>query len=188
MENLHSAVAIANDFIARGQTQRHIDLTPVKLHDLVYLAHGWYLVQTGKPLLDGPPVVAWREGVIVPELKERGCWGTRRVTELISVYDPSKTASGMMRTRIPEVPKGDPAARTLSLVWSVYGTLTPYELGEITRQPGGPWHRVWNHPTRTLEEPYDIPQQLLQKWFMAEVKTQLARREAAAAANKTSVN
>ena len=176
---MHSAIAIANDFIARGLKQRNVDLNPTKLHELVYLAHGWYLAQTGRPLIEGE-VCAWRDGIIVPELKERGCWGTRRINDLISVFDPSKTASGMMRTRIPEVPKGDPSARTLALIWAMYGALTPYDLSNFTRQPSGPWARVWNHPTRTLDEPYDIPKLLLQKWFTLEVKAHMAKAQAAA--------
>lgn len=171
---MHSAVAVANNFIARAQQQRHYELNPVKLHELVYIAHGWYLAQTGHPLLERP-VAATRDGVLVPELRERGCWGTRRITEQISVFDPSKTASGMMRTRVPEIAKGDPALRTLALVWAIYGALTPYDLANITRQQGGPWSRVWNHPTRTLDEPYDIPDPLLQKWFAMEVKTHMQK-------------
>lgn len=174
MNSMHSAIAVANNFIARGQLQRHYDLSPVKLHELVYLAHGWHLAQTGRPLIEGA-VSASRDGVLIPELKERGCWGTRRISDLISVFDPSKTASGMMRTRIPEIPKTDPAVRTVALIWSLYGALTPYDLANITRQTGGPWFKVWNHPQRTLDEPYDIPPQLLQKWFLNMVREHMQK-------------
>ena len=60
---MHSAVAIANAFIARSIADRTRSLSPTKLHELVYLAHGWNLALTAQPLITGS-VVAYRDGVM----------------------------------------------------------------------------------------------------------------------------
>ena len=166
---MHSAIAVANAFIARSIADRTRSLSPTKLHELVYLAHGWHLALTAQPLITGA-VVAYRDGVMVPELRAQGCWGTHRAEELLSVFNPSTTSSGMIRSYVPQVPKDDPAQNTLAWVWNTYRNLTPYELTNLTRQAGSPWDKIWHHPQRVRDEPYDIPSPLMRKWFGAEVK------------------
>lgn len=175
---MHSAVAVANTFIARGLEQRAPDLSPTMVHELVYLAHGWHLGQTGQPLISSA-IAAFRDGVMIPELREKGFWGTRRVEEMLSVLDPTESSVTIMQSQVPEVTKDDPAMTIIEWIWNTYGALTPFQLNNLAREPGSPWDKVWNHPQRTREEPYDIPQPLIEKWFSAEVKIQRQRRRGA---------
>ena len=167
-----SAVAVANYFISRALTENTVDVNASKLHELSYLAQGWHIGQTGKPLLRSA-VSAARDGVLVPELKEQGCWGTRRIETLISVYEPDP--AGAMQAHTPQLGPADPALPTLAWIWDTFGALSPFELNRLTRETGAPWDKVWHHASRTREEAYDIPFEVLKKWFFAEVHLHRAR-------------
>lgn len=170
---MHSALAIANTFIARAAADGVSDLSPVKLHALLYLAHGWHLAKTGHPLLQS--LCAWREGVMVPELREQGCWGTRRIENALSLMQDHE---GGLRSVIPQLDLQDPAQTVLDWVWSTYGGLSAYEVSKVTRDTGGPWDQVWNEQARTSEEPVELPQALMARWFLAEYKLRTRRRRA----------
>ena len=53
----YDAKSIANFFIDRAKESGET-LTQMKLHKLIYYAHGWHLALTGEPLID-EPVQAW---------------------------------------------------------------------------------------------------------------------------------
>lgn len=168
---MHSALAIANTFIARAAADGVTDLSPVKLHALLYLAHGWYLAKTGHPLLER--LQAGREGVMSPELREQGCWGTRRIEELLS---RTEDREGALHAETPQLDLKDPAQPVLDWVWATYGGLSAYEVSKVTRDAGGPWDQVWNEQTRASEDPVEMPQALLARWFLAEYKLRTHRR------------
>lgn len=169
---MYNTVAVANSFIARALSEQAPDLSPPKLHELVYLAHGWYIGKSGEPLIAGQ-VAAFRDGVLVPELREQGCWGTRRIDAPISLFTPD--AEGNMKSTAPRLNETAPLRSLLDWVWQTFGALTSFELSSLVREADGPWDKVWHHPSRTSEEPYDIPFELLKKWFTAEVLLNQAR-------------
>src|SRR5258707_4144908 len=100
---MHSSLAIANFFIQSALTQGLAarDFPPAKVHGLVYLAHGWLLGSAGAGLIK-VPVMADRDGIFIPELKEAGCTGTKNVTTLVSevMMDPKR---GMMVEQTPQM-------------------------------------------------------------------------------------
>jgi uncharacterized phage-associated protein len=63
---MYDAIAIANYFIEKSLATGK-RLTPMQLVKLVYIAHGWYLARTGKPLL-ADAVQAWQFGPVIPTL------------------------------------------------------------------------------------------------------------------------
>lgn len=62
---MYSPVQIANKFITLGN-QHHNPLTHMQLQKLTYIAHGYYLALTGKPLLN-ECVSAWKYGPVILE-------------------------------------------------------------------------------------------------------------------------
>ena len=59
-------VSVANYFIGKG-IESGIEVTPMKLIKLVYVAHGWYLGNYQKPLI-GEASEAWKYGPTIPSL------------------------------------------------------------------------------------------------------------------------
>ena len=47
---VYSSITVANYFIIKGLRER-IPLTPMRLLKLVYITHGWFLGNHGKPLI-----------------------------------------------------------------------------------------------------------------------------------------
>ena len=61
-----SPLVVANYFVVRAaENDKMLDI--IQLVKLVYLAHGWCLGITGKPLLSSQ-VEAWRYGPVIPEV------------------------------------------------------------------------------------------------------------------------
>ena len=147
----YEAKAIANFFLRRQR------LTQVKLHRIVYFAHGWHLGLDRGPLLD-EAVQAWRYGPVVPSLYDEFKWFGPGEIEGLAV----RRAPG--RTYAPEVdPEDSPVLDVLARVWEVYGPLSGARLSAIAQEPGSPWSEVAGEsggPGRI-----DIPDELLAAHF-----------------------
>jgi uncharacterized phage-associated protein len=160
-------IAVANDFIRRAREQAVQEFSPTKVHNLVYLAHGWRIGSASEMLFE-TPAMAHRDGVFLVELRDQGCWGTKRVDNPIEVFGPD--ANGMLSQFTPQLVKGDPALVTLDYVWDQYGKLGAFDTTNVTREPGGAWDQVWNSKDRVSEEAREIPLEVLRKWYVAQFK------------------
>ena len=162
---MHNALAIANYFVqsARDAGIASKDFTALKVHGLVYLAHGWMLGTAGAPIVDRP-VYACRDGVLLPELRDAGCWGTKNVTDLVSVVKMDD-ARGIMVEQTPMLNPRDATVSALAWVWKTYGAQTSFSVAELVKELGGPWDQVWNDEKRADEEPKPIPDAIVRKWF-----------------------
>jgi uncharacterized phage-associated protein len=162
---MHSAVAIANYYIANAIQQGIAtrDFPPSKVHGLVYLAHGWLLGAAGAGIVRGH-VMADKDGVFFPELKEAGCWGTRNVTQLVSVVELD-AKRGLMTEHTPQLTPQNPTVAALAWIWRTYGGLSSLKVGEHIREPGGPWEKTWHAPERKGEESRPIAPATMKAWF-----------------------
>lgn len=159
------AVAIANFFVQRA-LREHVDMTPIKLVKMTYIAHGWYLALTeGKPLFN-EPVLAWRYGPIVQSVYNAfKKYGREQVTSLefdfsnrIIIVDDRKTREILER------------------VWQVYKDFTGPQLSALTNKTGTPWDKV-----RYLDDGKSlviaiIPNALIFSFYRARVKSPNASR------------
>jgi len=134
------ATQIANEFLRRGKRDG-IDVDPLKLQKLVYLAHGWHLAFLGTPLIR-EAIEAWRYGPVVPSLyREFKEFGVSPITKEAHVP--------------PTAPQLDPVSIALiDQAWKRYGTKNGLDLSMITHEPGSAWDIVrrnspndWNSPT-----------------------------------------
>src|SRR4051794_28085835 len=62
-----SSFAVARYFIEQSQRDGILDLTPMKVLKLVYIAHGWVLSSADAPLIS-ESVQAWKFGPVIPSL------------------------------------------------------------------------------------------------------------------------
>jgi uncharacterized phage-associated protein len=132
------ASTVADWFLCRAR-QAGAVLTPMKLLKLVYIAHGWYLAETDRPLF-GEPVEAWRYGPVVRSLYER-----------FSVH-----GSGPVTQRIHCPDVDDDVHRTMEIVWNEYGPISARDLSRMTHQQGTPWQRVFSDGANNVIAPTTI--------------------------------
>lgn len=165
-----SSVAVANDLLRRAQDCGQRDISANKLHDLVYIAHGWHLGLTGYPLVEDRPM-ANVDGVFFPDLREAGCWGARRVDEPIAEVELDEVR-GVMIERAPTLPERAPVRAVISRVWALWGGISGYDLRNFTREVGAPWDLIWNDEERPDDEPQSLPSGTIRLWFRDYVETE----------------
>ena len=124
---MFSPADVANYFIRKSKEQGS-PLTQMKLHKLIYFAHGWNLSINKSPLID-EAIEAWDYGPVVPsiyhEFKEFGSRPISRYAfedfiDLSPISDP-------------------PTVALLDRVWNLYGKWTAVQLSERTHEANGPW-------------------------------------------------
>ena len=134
--HMYSAKAIANYFLDKGD-EDGILMSPMKVIKLVYLAHGWYLAFTEKPLIEDY-VEAWTYGPVIPSLyHEFKMWGS------FPINGRAKERRGLKKVEatIEDKPENRsfPTIPFLDRIWTVYKKYTALELSALTHVEGTPW-------------------------------------------------
>jgi len=153
---MFESVVIANYFIEKSLNSGNVILTPMKLLKLVYIAHGWYLGLTGKPLIN-ETVMAWKFGPVVG-----------------SVYQQFKRYGG---TKIIEPAPVPPSyhlpvhvTRFLDKIWEIYSGFTAVQLSTMTHKPGTPWDKVWNQQGGKDQLAAEISNKIIQEHYSQKVQ------------------
>lgn len=132
------ARAVANEFLDMGDLAG-IALTNMALQKLVYLAHGWHVVERGSPLATNH-FEAWEMGPVVRCLYDGlKVYGDRPVTDRLKWFNALEN-----RIEVARAPLDDQERAFLGLVFRKFGHLDAFELSDLTHVRGGPWDRVWN--------------------------------------------
>lgn len=132
---MENSLAVANYFIKKSFAEG-VELTPMKLVKLVYIAHGWYLGLKGEPLIN-EPVSAWKYGPVIESLYHIfKRYGNQPIRAL------EAAPSNMNQGNIPLV--NEDMIPFLDRIWEVYGQLSALQLSTLTHQPDTPWDKVWN--------------------------------------------
>jgi uncharacterized phage-associated protein len=150
----YTPVAVANFFIQKS-LDTGVEVTPMKLLKLVYIAHGWSLALLDEPLID-EAVEAWTYGPVIPslyqELKE---YGRSRVTKLVADFDWGTAKNSASPPTIPDT--DTQVQKLLDYVWQGYGNNSGLHLSAITHEPGTPWSQTPRNgiiPQDTIKEHY----------------------------------
>lgn len=147
----YSSTTIANWFIDQARSVKKYELTPLKLQKLVYIAHGWNLALTDKPLIN-EDVQAWQYGPVVPNIYHRlKHYGKEQITDNILEIDDS----GL---EIPRVPLDDEFTnQLLHKIWDVYGSYDGVRLSQLTHAADTPWSYQWEKMQKTGLQQSAIP-------------------------------
>ena len=159
----HDSRAIANLYVRRAREDGEI-LTILPLVKLVYLAHGWTLGYTGKPLI-ADAVEAWKFGPVVKKVR-RAFRGQGMI-----IHDYARDLFGNVIK-----PKRDLTEDEDEIVWAIYDKyfgLFPSQLSELTRGKGTPWNRFEGKFYRT------IPQDDIREYYQGRVRALRAEKNAA---------
>ena len=131
-----SSKAVANYFLEKSDPPSECNLTQMKLHKLVYFAHGISLAVCERPLIRDV-IQAWEYGPVIPalyqEFKEFGANVITRPAKEFSfiTFDYDDTP------RIEQ--PGNCTKVVLDWVWDHYGVLSAGQLSTLTHENGGPW-------------------------------------------------
>lgn len=140
----YDARQVANWFVTRAQREGRT-LSIMSLLKLTYIAHGWHLEMQNAPLFSNR-IEAWQYGPVIPD-----------------VYSAFR-GQGINVSGTVNVPQCAFDAADVSLleqVWTIYGSLSPFKLSDLTHVPGGPWDIA----TKTGGNYARIPDELIQQHY-----------------------
>ena len=157
-----TAAAVANYFIKKA-LEEGVELTPMQLIKLVYLAHGWHLGLSGEPLI-AERVEAWKYGPVIKSLYHQfKHYGGRGLDE--DALIPNTTLLEPLRLE-----------GFLDAVWWRYGRLSGLQLSTLTHQTDSPWDKVWNQQGGKKLFAVKIPDELIRDYYKAKADAIRAER------------
>lgn len=122
---MHDARQIANWFIHRaGNDTPQYPVT--NLIKLAYIAHGWHLEQTLKPLFRNR-IEAWKWGPVIPDIYNAFRQDRQGRTIWYPATHPAPNTS---------------SETLLEYVHKTYGSLSGIRLSNILLQPDGAWDKI----------------------------------------------
>ncbi len=131
-----NALTIADEILKIAK-RKGMDLTPMQLVKLTYIAHGWALAILDRDLF-ADRIEAWKYGPVIPSVYHATKhWGRSSIPHVfIKENDPS--------------PLGEDVNIFLEDVVSKYGRLSGYALSNLTHREGTPWHQVYQDGVMNL--------------------------------------
>lgn len=113
--------------------ERGFQLTNLKLHKLLYLAHGAMLAKLGQPLIQGEQFAAWKYGPVVESLYHD-----------LKVHGANPISFDSPFIRFWPVLQGqDQAIEIMHSILGQFGQKSAGYLIEATHDPDGPWFEVF---------------------------------------------
>lgn len=140
----YDARQIANWFVSRARSASRT-LSIMQLLKLVYIAHGWHLEITKRPLFNNG-IQAWRFGPVIPD-----------------VYNAFRNQGINVDCEVASttLPIHANDEKLLGQIWDIYGSLSAFQLSELTHEDGGPWDVA----SKLRGNYAPIPDELIQKHY-----------------------
>ena len=136
----HSAQLISDYFL----THSNNPLTAMHMIKMTYIAHGFALAITKKPLI-GSRIEAWKHGPVIPVLYRtyQGC-GAQQVKSLnYSNIDFTSDKTLQSEKKYIESLMDYTTCNILDQVSEHFGCLPELVLSSLTHQNGTPWHQCY---------------------------------------------
>lgn len=162
---MYNSRQLANYFIKKSHATG-VELTPMKLIKLCYIAHGWHLGLFGNELLD-EAIYAWKYGPVIRTLyRDFRQYGNSQISEL---YRENGTYP------FPDKEVED----FLDTIWASYGKYDGVHLSALTHQENTPWDIVWNKEKGRDRKDAIIGNDLIAKHYKEKIAVVNAKRNAA---------
>lgn len=127
---MYNCFDIAKHFVKLAQEEGQ-GIDPMKLLKLTYIAHGWYLGITGKPLFPNQ-VQAWKYGSVIPDLYQSvRMFGKNNVDPFLLGISAKNELS-------------EDDKEFIKKIWNNYKNLSGLQLSALTHEQGSPWSQVWD--------------------------------------------
>lgn len=147
---MNNCFDIAKKFIELSNKDS-IPMSPMKLLKLTYIAHGYYLAFTDKPLFENK-IEAWKYGPVIPDLYhiiKRVDFSNNdfKFIEMYSQNNLSKEDSKFIET-----------------VWGAYNRFDGSQLSSKTHEKDTPWYKTYNGQSFT-----QINNELIKEYYKNKV-------------------
>lgn len=154
----YTAASVANAFLSRAFRDKK-RVSPMKIQKLLYIAHGYALVECKEPMLD-EVFEAWKFGPVLSSLyHECKNYGAGQITQYLKDIDPETG-----ETSPAPLPDDDNLTDIIDFVWRTYGGDSAISLSDWTHVKGGPWDQVTQGGTRIFRH-QDVPNKLIKEYF-----------------------
>ena len=149
-KKMYNCFDIAKKFIELSKKDSS-EMTPMKLLKLTYIAHGYYLAFTDKPLFSNN-VEAWKYGPVIPDLYHivKRTDFSENDFNFIEMFSDSKLS------------KGDD--KFIESVWNAYKKFDGGQLSSKTHEEGTPWAKTYNGQFSTK-----IDNELIKEYYKTKV-------------------
>ena len=149
----YSARTVANYLIEQAKI-KNVELTPMQLLKLIYIAHGWNLAINERPLIK-EDVEAWKYGPVISNIYHAvKHWGNGPVKEPLSIIDSNESELFQEEKDV------------IDRVLSVYGNMSGIQLSNLTHSRGTPWHEVYFDKGGQTIPHTKIPNELIKSHFI----------------------
>lgn len=154
----YTAASIANAFLSRAYRDKK-RVSPMKIQKLLYITHGYSLVECNEPALD-EVFEAWKFGPVLSSLyQECKRYGRGHISNYLKDIDPETGA-----VSAAPLPDDSHINDIIDYVWKEYGGDTAISLSDWTHVKGGPWDKVTEGGTKILRH-QDVPNNLIKEYF-----------------------
>jgi len=164
---MYSPQEVANYFLKKGKTEQK-EITPMKLQKLLYFAHGWYLAETGKPLLN-ETIEVWKYGPVVSSIYEFfKSYGNDPIQNYVEYISPSGSSfyQPTLKANNKEV------LDILDGVWYIYSDFSARTLSNMTHEEGTPWSQIVDEHggIENVQRGKDIEDYRIRQYFVDKLK------------------
>ena len=155
---MNTSLQIANYFVEKS-INFGVELTPMKLVKLTYIAHGWYLALADSPLIN-EAVEAWKYGPVVPSVYQH-----------FKKYKNQQITALEFDCNLNQIPNIEEENLKLFLnkIWEVYKDFNGLQLSTLTHQPNTPWDIIWNQSGVRKNEHQIIPNEIIKNHYLEKI-------------------
>lgn len=159
---MENTLALANFFVARS-LETGVPITLTKLVKLVYIAHGWHLGLTEKPLLP-EAVEAWKYGPVVASVYHQfKSYGSEPIIAFAKEFRGTNLEA-------PHINQAE-LLPFLYRIWEVYHSFDVLTLANMCQAEGTPWSRVWHHIShQPAQSVLLIPNEIIKQYYEAVIQ------------------
>lgn len=153
---MYSTLSIANYFITLG-LEENKPITPMKLQKLVYFAHGFYLANFNKPLIN-ESIQAWRYGPVI-----------YTIYRVFKIYGNSPITNTVQFT--PDIKEQELPSEVKDFLQEVWDLLKEYDaiqLSNLTHVRKSPWDVVVENNGAIISNSLPISDSIIQDYFTRE--------------------